>query len=90
MKPIFYGATAYGINISKPETGSFLEREYGFVTQTIKQSNNQTIKSFTHITYHAGTVIAGTVILTTSLKHARDLGSELRKMHGKHINILIQ
>ncbi len=91
MEPILNGATAYGINISRRETLSFLMREYGLCSRELPIANLQLPASrLIHITYHPGSIQPGTVIITTSLKHARDLGSELRKIHGKHINILIQ
>lgn len=90
ISSLITGSTSYGINISRPETGSFLMREYGIDKTTIKQSGNQAIKTLSHIQYHAGVVQPGTVILTTSLRHARDLGSELRKIHGKNTEVLIQ
>jgi DNA polymerase III epsilon subunit family exonuclease len=90
MRPLLDGSTSYGINISRPETSAFLMREYGLNTPTVQPSNYPTIQHLTHIQYHAGIVHPGSVILTTSLKHARDLGQDLRKIHGKNINILIQ
>jgi DNA polymerase III epsilon subunit-like protein len=91
MEPILHGATAYGVNISRRETLAFLVREYGLYSGELPIANLQLPASrLIHMTYHPGTIQAWTVIITTSLKHARDLGSELRKIHGKHINILIQ
>jgi hypothetical protein len=90
MRPLLDGSTSYGINISRPETSAFLMREYGLNTPTVQPSNRPTVQHLTHIQYHAGIVQSGSVILTTSLKHARDLGQDLRKIHGKNINILIQ
>ena len=40
--------------------------------------------------YHPDIINTGTVILTTSQKHARDNGQVLRKLHGKNMEILIQ
>lgn len=40
--------------------------------------------------YHPGIVKPGTIILTTSQKHARDIGQALRKIHGKNTEVLIQ
>lgn len=40
--------------------------------------------------YHVGSIKPGTVILTTSMKHARDIGQELRRIYGKNIEVLIQ
>ncbi len=44
----------------------------------------------TYTEYHPDIITAGTIILTTSQKHARDIGQVLRKLHGKKIEILIQ
>jgi hypothetical protein len=91
MRPIQDEALAYGVNISQPETSRFLTREYGLDISKIQSLlSTQTLKYLTHRQYHTGVIQPGTVILTTSLKHARDLGSELRKIHGKNTEVLIQ
>jgi DNA polymerase III epsilon subunit family exonuclease len=92
ISPLLSNATAYGINISLPQTKLFLESEYGYTENEFIQAPIESIpkKIITQIEYHPGTVQAGTVILTTSQKHARDLGQVLRKIHGKNIEILIQ
>ncbi len=90
--PTLVGSLAYGVNISLPETRGFLIREYWLNekdTLILSPSTKDTTRII-HAEYHAGIVQPGTVILTTSLKHARDLGQELRKIHGKNTNILIQ
>jgi hypothetical protein len=57
-------------------------REYGYTEDNFIVSGTifceQSIKN---VEYHPSIVIAGTVILTTSQKHARDLGQVLRKIH---------
>lgn len=90
MRPLLDGALTYGVNLSGTETGSFLTREYALDISKIQHAQTPTLKHIPHSEYHAGVIQPGTVILTTSLKHARDLGSELRKIHGKNTNILIQ
>jgi DNA polymerase III epsilon subunit-like protein len=90
MYPLTTGSTLYGIHISRPETSGFLMREYGLDISKIWSSNRNTSTYLTHWEYDTKDTQAGTVILTTSLKHARDIGSELRRIYGKSINILIQ
>jgi hypothetical protein len=90
--PLLEDSLAYGINISLPQTEAFLEREYGYLKSEFEktQITSQPKKIITQIEYHPGVIQAGTVILTTSQKHARDLGQALRKIHGKNTEILIQ
>jgi DNA polymerase III epsilon subunit family exonuclease len=90
MHPLTAGYTLYGIHISRPETSGFLMREYGLDISHIQSSNRAISIYLTHWEYDTKDTKAGTVILTTSLKHARDIGSELRQIYGKSMNILIQ
>lgn len=93
LSEIMSGSTLYGVNISFPETREFLMREYDINTWTIiteSQGSTTDTSRIIYAEYHAGVVQSGTVILTTSQKHARDLGQELRKIHGKNMEILIQ
>jgi hypothetical protein len=92
MKPLLRSSLAYGVNITLPQTESFLIREYGYTSEefTRGQSPIQQKTKITQAEYHPGTIKPGTVILTTSQKHARDLGQVLRKIHGSNVEILIQ
>ncbi|NRH20514.1 hypothetical protein HOO68_00510 [Candidatus Gracilibacteria bacterium] len=92
MTPILKGAIGYGINIMFPQTKGFLIREYGYTPEEFSDSKNevQSKTKIKYIEYHPDIIIPGTVILTTSQKHARDIGQDLRKVHGKNIEILIQ
>ena len=91
MRPILDSSLAYGVNISFPENRDFLVREYEIDTAQLQAPNSKLqTPHITHTEYHAGVVRPGTVILTTSQKHARDIGQELRKIHGKNTEILIQ
>ncbi len=90
LSPILDWATVYGPHIWLRESRDFLVREYGIKSEGFASSQHQITRSMEHIQYHANTIQSGSVILTTSLKHARDLGQELRKIHGKNIDILIQ
>lgn len=92
ISPLLEDSLAYGINISLPQTEAFLEREYGYLKNEFGtvQTTSHPKKIITQIEYHPGVIQAGTVILTTSQKHARDLGQALRKIHGKNMEILIQ
>lgn len=81
---------AYGSNISHTLTKKFLIQEYNYQDGEFESENlvsNFDIKIFE---YHPNNILPGTVILTTSQKHARDLGQSLRKIHGKNREILIQ
>ncbi len=80
----------YGSNISHTLTKKFLIQEYNYQDSEFKndiQASNFDIKI---LEYHPNNILPGTVILTTSQKHARDLGQTLRKIHGKNIEVLIQ
>ncbi len=93
MKNSLSGSLCYGVNISFPETRSFLIREYGIDKSMFSILETQPKPKNSHLNYteyHAGIVKTGTVILTTSQKHARDIGQVLRKIHGKNIEVLIQ
>ena len=92
MKPILNGALAFGTHISLPQTKSFLIREYGYTESEFDgiQSFTQSQAKIVYSGYHPNWVRPWTVILTTSQKHARDIGKELRKIHGKENEILIQ
>ncbi len=92
LSPILKGSLAYGVNVAFPQTEAFLMREYGYTSnECIK--NHARVVSWTTVVpieYHPGLINGGTVILTTSQKHARDLGQVLRKIHGKNVEVLIQ
>lgn len=92
MEPILEWAIGYGINITLPQTKWFLMREYGYASKEFGYTKNglQSKTKIIHTEYHADIVKSGTVILTTSQKHARDIGQDLRKIYGKNIEILIQ
>ncbi len=92
MKPFLKGSTAYGVNICQSQTKAFLIREYGYISAEFTENQYQTPAQTKIIQaeYHPGIIKPGTVILTTSQKHARDLGQVLRKIHGKNTEILIQ
>lgn len=92
MKPILNGALAFGTHISLPQTKSFLIKEYGYLESEfdeIKPIITSQAK-IVYSEYHPNLVRPGTVILTTSQKHARDIGHALRKIHGQNTEILIQ
>lgn len=87
MKPILNGALAFGTHISLPQTKSFLIREYGYTESEFDgiQSFTQSQAKIVYSGYHPNWVRPWTVILTTSQKHARDIGKELRKFMVKRM-----
>ena len=93
IKPLLLNATAYGNNIWYPQTKEFLIREYGYRESDFDSLKWTKVAHRHHIEYreyHGDIVPSGAVILTTSQKHARDIGQELRKIYGKNREILIQ
>lgn len=92
MKPILNGALAFGTHISLPQTKSFLIKEYGYFESDfdeIKPIITSQAKIL-YSEYHPNLARAWTVLLTTSQKHARDIGQALRKIYGQNTEILIQ
>lgn len=75
MKPLLDGGLGYGINISLPQTRSFLMREYGYTKEAFENIHPvmKSEKKLSYTEYHPDIITAGTVILTTSQKHARDI-----------------
>lgn len=92
MEPILQWSLGYGIKINKTQIQEFLIREYGYkkdeFQNSILEEKINTILEYRE--YHSDIIKPWTIILTTSQKHARDLWQELRKIHGKKIEILIQ
>ncbi|MBX9809169.1 hypothetical protein K2X92_02145, partial [Candidatus Gracilibacteria bacterium] len=82
---------SYGSNISLPQTRAFIMREYGYVEDDfVSNEVFHAEHNIKYMEYHPSTIVAGSIILTTSQKNARDIGQVLRKIHGKNIDILIQ
>lgn len=92
MEPVLKWAMGYGINITLPQIQWFLIREYGYSKEEFQYPKIEIYSKtkLIHSEYHADIIKPGTVILTTSQKHARDIGQDLRKIHGKNMEILIQ
>jgi DNA polymerase III epsilon subunit family exonuclease len=99
MSPLLERSIAYWYQLSGTQTAWFLKREYGYnidelinINGQIHQTNTSEIheRCSHHMEYHVSSIKPGTVILTTSMKHARDLGQELRKIYGKNTEVLIQ
>lgn len=89
IRPILKKSIAYGVALNGEKTQSFIEKECGIQLFDSLEVPHES-KIIRYQEYHVDMIRAGTVILTTSQKHARDMWQELRKYHGKDMQILIQ
>lgn len=77
ITPLLTGSISYGSRMIGPSVSGFLEREYGIETSDIREitplREDHTLPTLEYRGYSVRHVRAGSVILTTSQKQARDL-----------------